>query len=149
MGSIEKIMQNLCDAMYPLPSAWGKTFGFFHFLGHIKEKRKILISPEMHKKRKISFTLRLYVFWSQHKITFCENYFHCRCGIHYDVCLNVEVFKHKLHKTTLTRNYHGRRIAHLGTNASLKCLIVKLLSSFKSIAHLDTTWKVILNHFLS
>ena len=52
MGNIEKIMQNLCDAMYPLPSTCDKTYGFFHFLGHIKEKRKILISPEMHKKGK-------------------------------------------------------------------------------------------------
>ena len=59
------------------------------------------------------------MFRSQHKITFCENYFHCRYAmlrVYYVLCTDVEIFKHKLHKTALTRNYYGRRIAHLGTN---------------------------------
>ena len=137
-------MQNWCDAIYPLPCLSVIKHMAFSFSRSYKRKTKnSLFFWNAFKKRKISFTLRLYVFWSQHKITFCENYFHCRCGIHYDVCLNVEVFKHKLHKTTLTRNYHGRRIAHLGTNASLKCRIVKLLSSIRSFTHLNTSSKAL------
>ena len=139
-------MQLLCDAIYPLPEECDKTYGFFHFLGHIKEKRKILFSSEMHQKRKISFMLRLYVFWSQHKITFCENYFHCRYAmlrVYYVVCadvkiLNVNYTKLLWHATTTVGELHI-----WAQTCSLKPLIVKLLRTFQRITHVQSTLKVV------
>ena len=132
MGNITNIMQCWCDAIYPLPTKCIKHMAFFIFSVIWKKWKKNLLKSI--KKGKFSFTLRLYVFWSQHKITFCENYIR-RCNraryVYYYVCTDVEIFKHKLHKTALTRAATTVDELHIWAQTCLlEFLIVKILRSF-------------------